>query len=1349
MLTYRTGAATTPSAASFMADHLLELTVPPQQAALARYYSGAVSSETEAIGAAEVGHNLNPRLFDTLGFSPDQAVGRHAIARLLSGLRADGQSIAGKQIQSGTQSLADILSLPDTSLPDRETLENIANSLNDHNTPGSAEKRHASKRLFRLYNVPDRHPIDAPLCSQLAQGTDFNGTPVDRRHFLNAVTASKSRIGYIDLTWSADKSVSIAWAFARTDAERAMILQAHRDAVDDVMKQVEVEIGRARKGKAGQLGFERGAIGWMRFDHFTARPTIDLPDVDTISGESFTRRLTIQTNGDPQLHTHVIVPNVVVTDSGRVGGLDLKRLSGRVKELGGLYQAFLARNLRAVGVEVALDCDTGAARLTAVPDEIRQTFSKRTMDGTTAARVYAKKQGIDWNALSPSRRISLLKQGVQGDPRQARQDDLSDFVSWKHQAVALDWHAPPFVHVKRQTPQQDDQKRLNAAFDIACKLLTARFEKSAVLQESDARICAARALIQCGIASASDIDALMSLFSQRQIPLHGTETQIIWVPGPDGLDDTRMRLTTQLHVDRESELIAFARQAASDQSGQLSPKAISAGIVKSRLDFSGPHGQSQHQAMTALGTGGRLSVLIGVAGSGKTTLLAPLVHAWRDSGMTVWGTAVAWRQAEALSDAGIEASHLRATFPLLKQIEAGQVVLNRESVVVLDELSLLSTEQLLHLLRAQTHFGFRLVLIGDPLQCGAVEAGPVMDLLERALGRETISELLTSVRQKSARERTTALMFRDGQTHEALQRKYDDDTLILAPGSCQEVVEKVADLWLSRYESGRAQDGFSLTVSAPTNADARSIAVAIRERRRRIGELGSDIVRIDAVDQHGTAYPMLLAAGDRVRLYARTNARRDDGKRGIIGNNGSVLTVIGADKKGLWLRNTQGHDGFVAWATLKDPDKDRIRLGYGDVLSIDATQGVTSTEHIEAMPQGSCAVDAHRAYVQGSRHRQTTWLVTSEGAERREIYKRRPLGDIRPIRTSDLLENMARNMMRRDQRLSALALLEQARGAQRRTLQDFQKARLSLERRQDITGEPSSLISLRNRHRQNQLAQGALERVSQSSEKRSPPVAKASTAKLGAPTTDLALLMSQAIRHVFSTVGRHVRNLLQHRRLDKVAREVRSKLTADQIRLWRRNERPLTPAEIPSWGSEDYFTGEAREELLRYGHIDMARAAAFHNRTMQRQQDARRKDPCGVRAATQHVDWLFRVAGSQRNSAHVTTAETLEILLPFHTSPGSKDVLDNLLRDLTEMDIRNDRGPADKRRRLLLTRQSLVSGLAAFNLDTTTSVCWRLLLAKSITTSMASGSSKEMTREPGSRQKSKRSFRQGNNFEWD
>ena len=88
----------------------------------------------------------------------------------------------------------------------------------------------------------------------------------------------------------------------------------------------------------------------------------------------------------------------------------------------------------------------------------------------------------------------------------------------------------------------------------------------------------------------------------------------------------------------------------------------------------------------------------------------------------------------------------------------------------------------------------------------------------------------------------------------------------------------------------------------------------------RLGELGPDAVVVKAADQTGAAYDLPLAVGDRVRLFARTNASYPDKSRGIIGNNGSVLELRGIDAGGVTLRNAQGREGLVKWGTLRDQE---------------------------------------------------------------------------------------------------------------------------------------------------------------------------------------------------------------------------------------------------------------------------------------------------------------------------------------------------------------------------------------------------------------------------------------------
>ena len=110
-------------------------------------------------------------------------------------------------------------------------------------------------------------------------------------------------------------------------------------------------------------------------------------------------------------------------------------------------------------------------------------------------------------------------------------------------------------------------------------------------------------------------------------------------------------------------------------------------------------------------------------------------------------------------------------------------------------------------------------------------------LLRKALGTDQVPELLTTVRQQSERERETTLLFREGKAGAALARKDEDSTLALAPGGYRDAVRRVAELWSERQQANATDKSYRLTVTAPTNEDARAISAAIRERRRVAGEL--------------------------------------------------------------------------------------------------------------------------------------------------------------------------------------------------------------------------------------------------------------------------------------------------------------------------------------------------------------------------------------------------------------------------------------------------------------------------------------------------------------------------------
>jgi hypothetical protein len=193
---------------------------------------------------------------------------------------------------------------------------------------------------------------------------------------------------------------------------------------------------------------------------------------------------------------------------------------------------------------------------------------------------------------------------------------------------------------------------------------------------------------------------------------------------------------------------------------------------------------------------------------------------------------------------------------------------------------------------------------------------------------------------------------------------------------------------------------------------------------------------------------MSLAEGDRVRLFRQTNASfMTGGLRGCIGRNGSVLEITAFEEDGLMVRNQAGTEGFVTWASLRFDKTGPVQLAYGDVLTTNTAQGSTVTEHIHAMPTGTRLVSAFGAYTSGSRHREQSFIITSEAAERSEIADRRPLGDRRPVTRNDILENMTRNLSRQPEKESALSMIEKAANLRRGHIQEVQKTLQHMERR--------------------------------------------------------------------------------------------------------------------------------------------------------------------------------------------------------------------------------------------------------------------------------------------------------------
>lgn len=898
---------------------------------------------------------------------------------------------------------------------------------------------------------------------------DGHALPGDQR---SAAYKDRVHVTYYDFNTSAPKSVSIAFALAPTEAERAVILQAHEEANAAAMAHLETRIGRVRRTVDGHTAHEAGALGWVSFLHVSARPTVHIPHTDP-AGRPETYLATVPEGadvpGDPDLHTHNLVPNAVLLPDGTVGCMDTAALHNFVHEAGAVYQFTLATRLRAQGVAYGLDPATELGHIPDVPRSFVDAMSKRSRKGEAVAREFAAGQGLDWDALSPDGKINLMRHGVHGKGyKRPKSGEAWSEAAWRAQARDHGYeHRSVIAPGRRGTAPLPAGERHRVAYEAALPMLEHRWDKRAVLDASAARVAAGRGLIASGAEGVEDMDAVVRLMREHGVRHEGQRTELVVVelaPSAEReLADRRgaVKLTTRAHLDQETEALALIAEAAGDRTGALHPEQVDAAVARvaerDGLDFENETGREQRRIMDAIAEGGRFVAVIGSAGVGKTTLLRPVVDAWQADGREVFGVALAWRQAHPLAEARIPPGNLMAVDKLLHMARDGRIELGPHSVVVVDELGQVGTRQQLALARLRAERGFTLVAAGDDRQGNPVAHGNPYALIRRAIGADAVPELATTVRQRRERDRETTLLFRAGRGAEGVARLREDGHAMLVPGGRDHAVQAVADLWAERTTALAGTRGATVTVSAPTNADARDIAAAIREHRRVRGEVGADAVALaDAQDQNGATFPLRLAPGDRVRVFDLLRVPIE-GKPGapIFATNGSVLRVeaFAADDSGFTATNAGGHRGTVRWDALRDRETGRIRLTYGDALSIDAVQGATSTEHINALPSGSAGVHSRKAYVPQSRARETTWLVVSDGMERSAIAERRPIGDPRPVSADDVWAHVAANFSRDVRKELALELLDRAHRFRVGTARDFAPSMRETEAREKA-GQP-------------------------------------------------------------------------------------------------------------------------------------------------------------------------------------------------------------------------------------------------------------------------------------------------------
>lgn len=795
---------------------------------------------------------------------------------------------------------------------------------------------------------------EEPAGTWYAPGADFglaDGATVDREEFerlflgydaegnslLSKAGRRLDRTPAFDVTLSAPRSVSLAWAFADPETKRR-IEEAQANAARATLDLLEREATFARRGRNGAV-IEHVALTAACFQHGESRPA------KHADGRVF---------ADPNLHTHCVVLNMATRADGSVGALHSKILRDWKMTAGATYHAALAAELQAIEFGIDRIGRNGIFELEGVDDGVIRYFSARRNEieaeldaaGTTSAEAAA------------------LAAAVTRVTRSAKQNgtDSSREEIWREAAADIGLVGPKFT--------QDLFVHANTLTSVRAELLLQEglaalprdlTEHESVLDRRELVRAVAASLVGTGLpAERADAELERLLAS-------GVIVEI----GQDALG--LPHYSTPEMIEIEHDIVRLA--------GDLSTRSWHAVDRSAIADDSSPLTLNPEQKEAALAATGPAALVVveGAPGSGKTKMLAPVVAAHRAAGLRVVGAATAWRVANALRDElGIEA---RATASWMERLRQGKPFLDRDSVLVVDEAGLLSSREM-HALLSEVHRAeAKLILVGDRRQLQAIGAGPGLDLVTRAIDANRVDII---VRQREEWAREAIMAFGRGDAVSALAAFADHGQLAEVETNAA-ALDRIAALRREHMHIG-TQDQFLIV--ARTNAQVAAISRAIRNDLKQAGQFTGPDVSIRVATPSGHETQVELAAGDQIRFLARNDAL------GVVnGTTGTVTKITGTEHEAgerKSLRIEAVVDGRRIGFSPDDlaDERGRARLGWAYATTVYGSQGMTVDKAIVLLDP---AFDRHAIHVASSRAREATTLIVDRSAIDMRLAADRPL----------------------------------------------------------------------------------------------------------------------------------------------------------------------------------------------------------------------------------------------------------------------------------------------------------------------------------------------------------------------
>jgi len=626
------------------------------------------------------------------------------------------------------------------------------------------------------------------------------------------------------------------------------VREAHRESVRAALSELE----RYTQARIGNIRAPEttGKFAAATFEHDTARP--------------------VEGYAAPQLHTHAVIFNVTVRDTGRENGqtraLQPQELFASQSYATNVYRSELAVRLKDLGYTIERGefgqpeikgytkeyLEANSLRREQVKDHLRASG----LDGPAAAQIAAHRTRDSKQLLSPE---EVLRQ---------------------HRELAAQ-HGHQADRVVAEARQQSQQHAHNPDKAAQVSVTYARdhlFERSAVESERSIMTAAlSRSMGEANFAQVrQEFDKRVQTGEFRTVE-HGPKY-------------AGQQYTTAAMLRMERETIGQMQEG--NRRGYGDPMLVEGRVRIETEDRHPELNAGQRQAVDeVLLSRAQIVGLDGVAGAGKTTTLAVVREGAEQAGYTVEGFAPTSRAAQKLGEAGIETKTLQAHLAQGQRADTGE-----HRLYVMDESSLASTKQM-HEFVSRLHPNDRVLLVGDTRQHESVEAGRIFAQLQDA-GMKTV-KLEEIVRQRDPELKQVVEQLARGEVGKAVQGLERQGRIHEVPGH----KDRIAAI---AKEYAKSPDN-TLVVS-PDNRSRAEINQAIHAELQAKGIVGREEHRVQVLvpRQDLTGADRIWAArynpGDVLR-YSRSSQ-----ETGIAKGEYARVTRVDADSNRLTVERKNGEE---------------------------------------------------------------------------------------------------------------------------------------------------------------------------------------------------------------------------------------------------------------------------------------------------------------------------------------------------------------------------------------------------------------------------------------------------------